>query len=80
LNKKFFKVKIKIAFLPILYYMRKPREICLNAEYHVISKINRGEFALESREVKKLFMCIVSRAKNKYSFNLRNFVIMSNYG
>lgn len=59
--------------------MRKPREICLNAEYHITAKINRGEFALESTEVKELFLFIVKRAKKKYSFNLRNFVIMSNH-
>ena len=59
--------------------MRKPREIYLNAEYHVIAKINRGEFALESREIKDLFLIIVGRAKRKHSFKLRNFVIMSNH-
>ena len=59
--------------------MRKPREIYFNAEYHVTAKINRGKFALESREVKTLFLSIVSRAKKKHSFRLRHFVIMSNY-
>lgn len=59
--------------------MRKPREIYLNGEYHVTAKINRGEFALESREVKNLFLFIVSRAKKKHSFRLRNFVVMSNH-
>jgi len=59
--------------------MRKPREIYFNAEYHVTAKINRGKFALESREVKTLFLSIVSRAKKKHSFRLRHFVIMSNH-
>ena len=59
--------------------MRKPREIYLNAEYHVTAKINRGEFALESREVKNLFLSIVSRAKKKHSFRIRHFVVMSNH-
>jgi putative transposase len=59
--------------------MRKPREIYLNAEYHVAAKINRGEFAFESREVKELFLFIVKRAKKKYSFRLRDFVVMSNH-
>lgn len=59
--------------------MRKPREIYLNAEYHVTAKINRGEFAFESREVKELFLLIVSRAKKKHSFRLRHFVVMSNH-
>ena len=59
--------------------MRKPREIYLNGEYHVTAKINRGEFALETSEVKNLFLFIVSRAKKKHSFTLRHFVVMSNH-
>jgi len=59
--------------------MRKPREICFNAEYHVTAKINRGEFALESREVKNLFLSVVSRSKKTHSFRLRHFVVMSNH-
>ena len=60
--------------------MRKSREIYFNAEYHVTARINRGEFVLESSEIKELFLSIVSRAKKKYSFKLQNFVVMSNYG
>ena len=41
--------------------------------------INRGEFALESEEIKELFLHIVRRAKVKYSFKLRNFIIMDNH-
>ncbi len=59
--------------------MRKPREICFNAEYHVTAKINRGEFALESREVKNIFLSVVSRSKKTHSFRLRHFVVMSNH-
>ncbi|MDA3937983.1 MAG: hypothetical protein PF693_01560 [Spirochaetia bacterium] len=56
--------------------MRKPREIYIGAEYHVTARINRGEFILESDEVKDLFLDIVKRAKIKYSFKLRSFVVM----
>ena len=59
--------------------MRKSREIYINAEYHVTARINRGEFILESAEIKELFLFIVCRAKKKYSFRLRNFVVMSNH-
>ncbi len=59
--------------------MRKPRELYIGAEYHVIAKSNRGEFILESPEVKKLFLDTVIRAKEKYSFQIRDFTIMSNH-
>ena len=59
--------------------MRKPRVICIGAEYHVTAKINRGEYALESGEIKELFLHIVRRAKKKYSFQIRNLTIMDNH-
>ena len=59
--------------------MRKPRELYTGAEYHVTARINRGEFALETSEIKELFLFIVKRAKNKYSFSIRNFSIMDNH-
>ncbi|MCK5198249.1 MAG: transposase [Spirochaetales bacterium] len=59
--------------------MRKPRYISVGAEYHVTALINRGEFALESNEIKELFLHIVRRAKKKYSFKLQNFIIMDNH-
>ncbi len=59
--------------------MRKLRELYQNAEYHVTAKINRGEFIFQSDEIKKLFLSIVSRAKQKYNFRLRNFSIMGNH-
>ena len=59
--------------------MRKPRELSIGAEYHVTARINRGEYILDKREVKELFLFIVKRAKNKYSFSIRNFSIMGNH-
>jgi REP element-mobilizing transposase RayT len=47
--------------------MRKAREIYIGAEYHVTARINRGEFILESNEIKDLFLEIVKRSKIKYS-------------
>lgn len=59
--------------------MRKPRYLQIGAEYHVTAKINRGEFALESKVIKEMFLQTVKRAKAKYSFKLKSFVIMDNH-
>ncbi len=59
--------------------MRKPRYLIVGAEYHVTAKINRGEFALEPKEIKEMFLQTVKRAKEKHSFKLKNFVIMGNH-
>ena len=49
------------------------------ATYHVTAKINRGEHIFESDEIKNLFMDTVKRAKKKYKFSIKNFVIMNNH-
>ena len=36
--------------------MRKPGYLSIGAEYHVTPRINRGEFALESKEIKEMFL------------------------
>ncbi len=59
--------------------MRKTRELYAGAKYHVTAKINRGEFALKSPEVKELFLYTVRRARKKYSFELRSFTLMDNH-
>ena len=51
----------------------------MGAEYHITAKINRGEFALESKVIKEMFLQTVKRAKEKYSFKLKSFVIMDNH-
>ena len=59
--------------------MRKPRILQEGATYHVTAKINRGEHIFEPDEIKSLFIDIVKRAKNKYKFSIKNFVIMGNH-
>ncbi|MDA3948658.1 MAG: transposase [Spirochaeta sp.] len=59
--------------------MRKPRDLREHAEYHVVARANRQEFIFETKEIKDLFLSVVCRAKQKYSFTIRNFCIMSNH-
>ena len=59
--------------------MRKPRVLQIGAKYHVSAKINRGEHIFEPNEIKNLFLEIVKRAKKKYEFSLKNFVVMDNH-
>ncbi len=59
--------------------MRKTREIYNGAIYHVSAKANRGEFILDSPEIKEMFINILKRAKKKYSFKLKHFCIMNNH-
>lgn len=59
--------------------MRKKRELLNGARYHVIGKINRGEFLFKTETIKELFMAILVRAKKKFNFNLGNFCIMDNH-
>ena len=59
--------------------MRKPRYLVIGADYHVTAKINRGEFALEPIAIKEMFLQTIKRAKKKYSFKLKNFVLMDNH-
>ena len=56
--------------------MRKPGSLIIIAEYHVTAKNNRGEFALEPKEIKEMFLQTV---KAKYSFKLKSFVLMDNH-
>jgi len=51
----------------------------VDAEYHITARANRGEFIFNSAENKDLFLSVVARAKKKYNFKLRNFVIMDNH-
>ena len=59
--------------------MRKPRLLQKGATYHVTAKINRGEQIFESIEIKNLFLDTIKKAKKKYRFSIKNFVIMSNH-
>ena len=59
--------------------MRQIRKLVNNASYHVIARINRQEYIFNSQFVKNLFLLVVSTAKKKYRFTLRNFCIMGNH-
>jgi REP element-mobilizing transposase RayT len=59
--------------------MRKPRKLVPGASYHVTAGANRREFILNSPEMKRLFLKILKRAKNKYAFHIANFCIMGNH-
>ena len=59
--------------------MRKRRLLEPGAEYHVIAMANRGEFIFKSTEMKQLLLKVFMEAKEKYSFKVRNFCIMSNH-
>jgi putative transposase len=59
--------------------MRKPRILQIGATYHVSAKINRCEHVFETDDIKNLFLDVVKRAKKKYKFSLKNFVIMGNH-
>ena len=59
--------------------MRKARIIQQGAIYHVMAKSNRGEFILNSDEMKEMFLSILEKAKKKYNFKLKQFCIMSNH-
>ena len=59
--------------------MRKARIIQQGATYHVTAKTNRGEFILNSNEMKEMFIYILKDAKKKFNFKLKHFCIMSNH-
>ncbi|MFH1429375.1 MAG: transposase [Candidatus Margulisiibacteriota bacterium] len=58
---------------------RKPREIVDGAVYHVVSRINRREMVFQDEAFKDLFLSVLERAKQKYSFKIYNFCIMDNH-
>jgi putative transposase len=59
--------------------MRKTRAIQKGAKYHVYSRINKNENIMKSDDVKNLFLNTIKRAKKKYNFSIKNFVIMNSY-
>jgi putative transposase len=59
--------------------MRKPRELCEQAKYHVTARANRREMILDSPRTKALFLDIVANAKKRYSFRIENFTVMGNH-
>ena len=59
--------------------MRKARFCVSGAWYHVIARVNRKEFLMESACAKTMFLEIIFRAKEKYSFLLVNLVVLGNH-
>ena len=59
--------------------MRHTRIIQQGATYHVVAKTNRGEFIMNSDEMKEMFLRVLEAAKKKFSFKLKHFCIMSNH-
>jgi REP element-mobilizing transposase RayT len=59
--------------------MRKNRILKKGASYHVSGKINTGRSSLELDEFKTFFMDTIKRAKKKFKFSIKNFVIMNNH-
>lgn len=59
--------------------MRRPRVLVEGAEYHIIARVNRGEFIFRRSMVKEMFLGVIIQAKRKYSFTVRNFCIMDNH-
>ena len=59
--------------------MRKARIIQRGATYHIVAKANRGEFILDSNEMKELFLSIIEAARRKYKFRIKHYCIMSSH-
>lgn len=59
--------------------MRRPRYLIDGAEYHVIARINRGEFVLRDDSVKDLLLKVFEEAHKKYRFSVRDFTVMDNH-
>lgn len=59
--------------------MRKPRLTLPGARYHVIARVNRGEFIFQRQEVKDLFLALMRKAKKRYKFAIETFCIMDSH-
>ncbi|MBN2441873.1 MAG: transposase [Spirochaetales bacterium] len=59
--------------------MRRSRKLRQGAVYHVIARANRNEFIFESKEIRDMFLDILSRAKKRYKFAVWNFCIMGTH-
>jgi len=57
---------------------RPCRELKKGATYKVIAKVNRDNLELKDKEIKELFLITVKRAKKRYAFLIKNFLILHN--
>ena len=65
--------------LRVLKGMRRPRQIVQGARYHVIARVNRQEFILESDLVKEMFLEALAQSRDRYEFTVDTLCIMSNH-
>jgi putative transposase len=59
--------------------MRHPRQLKPKARYHVIARANRREMILGSTAMKDIFLSVIKRAKEEYSFSVINYCVMGNH-
>jgi len=59
--------------------MRKRRILVEGARYHVIARVNRGEFIFESSVIKEVFLETFKKAKKRFKFSVISFCIMDNH-
>jgi putative transposase len=59
--------------------MRSLRTLKKGASYLVSSKVLRDFKDLTQEKFKSLFLDVVKRAKKKYKFSIKNFIIMNNF-
>ncbi|MDR2897408.1 MAG: transposase [Spirochaetaceae bacterium] len=59
--------------------MRKCRVLKEGAYYHVITRINRNDGFLLSKQAKTLFLKVLKEAQTKYRFILKNYTVMPNH-
>ena len=57
---------------------RACRQLKRGATYKVTAKVNRDNMELKDNEIKELFLTTVIRAKERYAFLIKNFVILHN--
>ena len=59
--------------------MRKRRVLRQGASYHVTAHINQGLIVFDKKIAKQIFLAVLKRAKEKYSFEIKTFCIMNNH-
>ena len=59
--------------------MRRYRTLKKGAKYLIYSRVNKKNNLLMPHDVKNLFLKTIKRAKKKYRFSIKNFVVMDSY-
>ena len=59
--------------------MRRYRTLKKGAKYLIYSRVNKKNNLLKPHDVKNLFLKTIKRAKKKYRFSIKNFVVMDSY-